>query len=128
MKNEGIEITPATNSIILLCVVVPSAFAMLASTTLSKRYGYKTVVRCCGVIFALSPWVINISLTPVTLGLFYLLIPIAFMSIASVPVLNCLWSHFPGHLNKISGAVVFFFAVGTILFNLVFAFIVNPDN
>ena len=55
-------------------------------------------------------------------------IPIVCMSVSSVPVLNCLWSQFPQHLNKVSGIAVGCFALGTVTFNLIFAFIANPDN
>jgi hypothetical protein len=63
-----------------------------------------------------------------TLGLFYLMVPITSLTVASVPVLNCLWSHFPKHLNKVSGSAVLFFAVGSVAFNLLFTFLVNPGN
>jgi len=128
LKNHSMEITPTTNSLLLLCVTVPSAFAMMASTTLSKKFGYRNVIKTCGFAFAILPFLINIKLTTFTLGLFYLMVPIACLSVASVPVLNCLWSHFPKHLNKVSGSAVLFFAVGTVCFNLLFTFLVNPNN
>ena len=128
IKNHGTQISSTTNSIILLCVVIPSAFAMLASTTLSRIFGYQFIIKLCGLIFALSPWVINISLNQITLAISYLLIPISCISIASVPVLNCLWSQFPSHLNKVSGATVLFFSLGAITFNIIFTFVANPNN
>ena len=126
LKNQGTDISPTTNSKILLCIVIPSAFAMLASTTLSRIFGYKLLIKLCGFIFAIVPWIININLSTISLAVCYLLIPVSCISIASVPVLNCLWSQFPKHLNKVSGAAVLFFALGTIIFNLLFTFLVNP--
>ena len=101
---------------------------MMTSTTLSRIFGYQFIIKLCGIVFAISPWVINISLNEVTLAVFYLLIPVSCMSIASIPVLNCLWSQFPSDLNKVSGATVLFFSLGAITFNLIFTFVANPNN
>lgn len=128
LKNNGTNITSFTNSIILLCAIVPSAFMMLIATRLSRVLGYKTVIRGCGLIFATLPFIINIKLNLFVLGLCYLVVPISCLAISSIPVLNCLWSHFPGHLNKVSGAAVLFFAVGTIVFNFLFVAFTNPNN
>lgn len=128
LHNHHTQVTPLTNSIILLCAIVPSAFAMLLSTKLSRLFGYKAVIRGCGVVFAVVPYIINIRLNLWTLGLCYLVIPVSCLSISGVPVLNCLWSQFPHHLNKVSGIAVLFFSVGSIVFNLTFVHITNPSN
>lgn len=128
LHHQGTQITSKTNSIILLCSIIPSAFAMMASTTLARKFGYKRVIKICGIIFALTPFIINIKISTFTLGFCYLLIPVSCISISSVSVLNCLWSQFPGHLNKVSGSTVLFFSLGAIAFNLIFASVANPNN
>ena len=128
LHNHGTAITPLTNSTILLCAIVPSAFAMLFSTKLSRLFGYKAVIRMCGVIFAVVPYVIDIQFNLWVLGLCYLVIPVSCLSISGVPVLNCLWSQFPGHLNKVSGIAVLFFSLGSIVFNIIFVNLTNPHN
>jgi hypothetical protein len=128
LHNHGTNITSFTNSIILLCAIVPSAFTMLLATRLTRAFGYRTVIRTCGVVFATVPYVINLKMNLFVLGLCYLVIPVSCLSISSIPVLNCLWSHFPGHLNKVSGAAVLFFALGSIVFNLIFVGLTNPNN
>jgi len=45
-----------------------------------------------------------------------------------MPVINCLWTHFPRDLSKVSGIAVLMFSLGMIFWNLLFLFIVNPDN
>jgi len=128
LRNNGIIITPLTNSIILLCTIVPSVFAMLIATTLAKIFGYKTVIRVCGLIFALVPYIINIKINLFVLGFCFLLVPISCLSISSVAVLNCLWSQFSKHLNKVSGIAVLSFSLGSIVFNLLFVTFTNPNN
>ena len=128
LKHHGTNITPFTNSLILLCAIIPSSFAMLFSTRLSKLFGYQSVIRVCGVVFAVVPYIINIRMDLFVLGLCYLVIPVSCLSISSVPVLNCLWSQFPTHLNKVSGIAVLFFALGTIVFNVIFVQMTNPHN
>ena len=86
------------------------------------------MIRVCGVVFAVVPYIINIRMDLFVLGLCYLVIPVSCLSISSVPVLNCLWSQFPTHLNKVSGIAVLFFALGTIVFNVIFVQMTNPHN
>lgn len=128
LRNHGTVITPLTNSIILLCAIIPSSFAVLISTRLTKRFGYKRVIRVCAAVFAFTPFLINFKMNLLTLGFCFLLIPITSFAISSIPILNCLWSQFPKDLNKVSGFAVLFFAVGMILWNLIFMSISNPNN
>ena len=128
LRNNGTIITPFTNSIILLCTIVPSVFAMLVSTTLTKMFGYKSVIRISGLVFALVPCIINLKLNLFILGFCYLLIPISCLSISSVAIINCLWSQFSKHLNKVTGIAVLSFSLGSIVFNLLFATFTNPNN
>ena len=128
LRSNGTEITKLTNSLIMLCAVIPASFAVFLSARLGTLLGYKTVVRICACIFAFSPYLINLSLNLFTMGLFYLLVPITCFAISSIPVLNCLWSQFPNDLNKVSGSAVLFFSLGMIIWNLTFVGITNPDN
>ena len=48
--------------------------------------------------------------------------------IGSISVFNCLWSHFPENLNKVTGLSLFFFGVGGITWELLFTFLINPQN
>ena len=128
LKHHGQQINKTTNSVVLLCVVIPTAFTVLIANTLSKKFGYKLVIRICSLVCTISPFMINFRLTLSTLSLFILLIPVCCFTISSVPILNCLWSHYPNHLNKVSGAAVFFFAIGNIIYNIIFTLIINPHN
>ncbi len=112
----------------MLCAMVPASFAVLLSTRLTVKFGYKRIIRTCALIFAFSPFLINLGLNEVTLGLFYLFIPITCFAISSIPILNCLWSQFPNHLNKVSGLAVLFFSLGMITWNMIFLTLTNPKN
>ena len=128
LKNHGTNITAMTNSIILLCTIIPSTLSMIFATTLAKRFGYKKVIRVCGILFALLPYTINIHINLFVLAFCYLVVPISCLSISSIAILNCLWSHYPKHLNKVSGIAVLAYSLGSIVFNLLFVTFTNPDN
>jgi hypothetical protein len=128
LKHKGTDVNSLTNSIIMLCAIIPASFAVLLSTRLTSYFGYKKVIRACALIFAFSPYLINLGLNEFTLGLFYLLIPISCFAISSIPILNCLWSQFSSDLNKVSGSAVLFFALGMIVWNLMFSGLTNPHN
>jgi len=126
LHHHGTNITNFTNSILLLCTIIPSSLAMLVATRLTGRYGYKYIIKICAIIFGVMPLMINFKLSLFMLGMCYLFIPVTCFSISSIPVLNCLWSQFPKDLNKVSGSAVLFFALGMIMWNLIFLAIVNP--
>lgn len=128
LHNNGTEITPRTNSAIMLCAILPSALFILLATRCTRYFGYKTVIRTSAFIFSLSPYLINIWLNIFTVGLFFLFIPVTCFAISSIPILNCLWSQFPNDLNKVSGSAVLFFALGMVVWNIVFTNVVNPHN
>jgi hypothetical protein len=112
----------------LLLAILPSSLSVLLASRLSRFIGYKNLISGCAIIFSITPLVINIKMNLVILAVCYLLVPICCFSISSIPILNCLWSQFPQHLNKVSGAAVLFFSLGMITWNLIFMAICNPKN
>ena len=128
LKNTGSEINSKTNSFLLLCVILPTSIFVLIAARFSKYLGYKLVIRCCALLFWISPLVLNIKLNLFTLAFFFLLVPMTCFALSSIPILNCLWSQFPKDLNKVSGSAILFFSLGMITWNIIFFVIVNPDN
>lgn len=126
LRNHGTIITSLTNSLIMLCAIIPSAVLVLLATRFSKLFGYKRVIRVSALIFCLTPFLINVWMNLFTLGLFYLFIPVTCFAFSSIPILNCLWSQFPKDLNKVSGSAVLFFALGMIVWNVIFMKVTNP--
>lgn len=126
--HQGIEVTAQTNSLILLCALIPTSCAVLLSNPFARLLGYKAAVRICAFLFLLSPIVINWYCTVASFALFWLVIPLSCFCLGAMPVLNCLWSHFRRDLSKVSGLAVVFFSLGIIFWNLLFLFIANPQN
>lgn len=46
----------------------------------------------------------------------------------SVPVLNCIWTQFPGSKNKSTAILVIAFGIGGIVWNFLFMNMINPSN
>lgn len=128
LKHRGFEVSLRTNSIILLCALIPTCLAVLLSNPFARLVGYKTAVRICAFTFLISPMLININFSIASFAIFWLVMPLSCFCLGAIPVLNCLWTHFKKDLSKISGVAVMAFSVGMIFWNLVFLFIVNPDN
>lgn len=49
-------------------------------------------------------------------------------AISSIPILNCMWAHFPNSKNKITSVLVVAFGIGGIVWNLLFMHMINPTN
>ncbi len=128
LKHNGFEINVKTNSTILLCALIPTCVAVLLSNPFARLVGYKTAVRISAFVFLISPLIINIRFSVAIFAVFWLVVPLSCFCLGAIPVLNCLWTHFKKDLSKISGVAVMAFSVGMIFWNLVFLFIVNPNN
>jgi hypothetical protein len=128
LKQHGEEIDSRTNSKLLLWAIIPSIVSIVSANPFSRLVGYRNSLRCCSILFLLSPMVINLKLNFITFSIFWMIIPILGFCLASIPLMNCLWTQFPKDLNKISGVAILMFSLGMITWNLVFMHLVNPDN
>lgn len=104
------------------------SLVILVATWLSNRFGYERVIRICAAIFFISPLVIHIKFTILTLVIFVLFIPVSAFAISSIPVINCLWTQFPTVMNLSTSIAVTCFGLGGVLWNILFMFINNPYN
>lgn len=128
LKHKGYHPTQNTYSIIFLSALIPASFAVLISMPLSKYFGYKKVVRGSAFIFLLSPFALNFIFTPGTFAIFWLMLPLSCFCIGATPILNCLWTQFRRNLSTVTAIVIVSFSLGTIFWNLLFMYIVNPNN
>lgn len=126
--HEKYQINQYTNSILILLNVIPISVLMLFASKLSERYGNQKVIRLCSFIFFLSPFVIYFSFTFSMLAFFGMFLPVASFSIASIPVMNSLWTQFPDNKNKATAIAVICFGLGGAFWNYLFTLNVNPQN
>ena len=71
---------------------------------------------------------INFKFNLVTFAVCWMIIPILCFCMASIPLINCLWTQFPKDLSKISGFAILVFNLGLISWNLIFLYLINPEN
>lgn len=62
------------------------------------------------------------------LAFFGMFLPVASFSIASIPVMNSLWTQFPENKNKATAIAVICFGLGGAFWNYLFTLNVNPHN
>lgn len=92
---QGYQISQLTNSVMILLMIIPMSLLTLFATKLSDRFGYEKVIKVCGYIFFLSPFVMYFWFNMFTLSFFCMFLPISSFAISSIPVINCLWTQFP---------------------------------
>jgi hypothetical protein len=126
--NQGFNITPQTNAIILFISVIPMLAALILSTKLCRIFGFDPVIRFACAMFLLSPMTSLLVFHPYTFILFSIVIPGSAFALTTIPILNCMWSHFPESKNKITALLVIGFGLGGVLWNLLFLHLINPHN
>ena len=128
MYLQGQNVTPKTNSLILLAGVIPMSIIILIAPALSNRFGYEFVIKVCAFVFLLSPQALNFGDSLILITVFAILLPATAFAVSTIPIFNCMWTQFPLNKNTITSLAVTCFAVGTIFWNFLFTIIVNPHN
>jgi hypothetical protein len=128
LKHHGEDINATTNSKLILWALIPLLVTVPMANPFARWVGYQRAIRLCAVIFLLSPMVINLELNLTTFVVFWMVIPITCFMLSGIPLINCLWTQFPRHLNKVSGIAILTFSLGLIFWNLLFMMVVNPEN
>lgn len=124
----GQNVSPQTNSYILLATVIPMCFFTLLATTLCDKFGYEFMIKLCSFIFLLSPLIAQIHLTMWFSIIFTVFIPASAFALSTIPVFNTLWGHFMPLKNQATALCIILFSSGGILWNLLFVYLVNPMN
>lgn len=92
LKNHGTEVSSRTNSVLMLFIVIPTSFLVLLATKFASFIGYQRIIRLCAFLFTFVPLLLNFGLNFITLGLFFLFVPMMCFAISAIPIINCLWS------------------------------------
>ncbi len=117
-----------TNSFILISIIIPISITLLLSTKISDRLGYTQTIQLCSWIFFASQIILYIKLTLVLFTIFTLIIPVAMITVSLIPTVSILWSHFLRQKSICTAITLVFLGLGTIIWNIAFIELVNPDN
>lgn len=117
-----------TNSIILISVIIPLSIILVLSNKVCDKLGYTKTIKLCAIIFFFSQLIMYIKFSLILFTIFTLLIPVSCITISLIPTLNLLWSHFLNKKSICTAVNLVFLGLGTILWNIVFVALVNPDN
>lgn len=102
--------------------------AMLFAIKLCNKFGYEFVIRLACFLFFLAPLFNTLIFNLALFVIFSILVPSSMYALISVPVLNCIWTHFPDSKNKITSILVIAFGLGTLTWNFLFMHMINPLN
>lgn len=60
--------------------------------------------------------------------LFSILIPLSGFALSFIPIFHCMYSHFGQSKSMATGAAIFSFGMGSVIWNLIITMAVNPEN
>ena len=120
--------TKSTNSILVLCLSIPSSFLVFLGPKLSYQFGFEKTLKIFALLFLISPLFTQISFNLYMVFLFFYMLPLTAFEIGSISLFNCLWSHFPESLGRVTGMSLFFFGFGEVVWGILLSFLVNPEN
>jgi len=121
-------IDASTNSIILISVVIPLSIILVLSNKICEQLGTIKTIQLCSIIFFISQFAIYINFSLITFVIFTLIVPVSCITVAIIPTLNLIWSHFSSIKSICTAVNLVFLGLGTILWNISFIALVNPNN
>ena len=117
-----------TNSIILISIIIPLSIALLFTTYLCEKLGNRFLIECCSFVFFVSQFVIYLKFTLVTFIIFELIIPVICLSVSLVPTISLVWKYFVQKKSIVTAVNLGFLGFGSIIWNTIFIFQINPNN
>ncbi|EGR28666.1 major facilitator superfamily protein, putative [Ichthyophthirius multifiliis] len=115
-------------SLLITITTIPVGIASLFSLRICRKYGYEPIIRISVIISSCSLIVSSYQDTFYKFALFYMIIPIFLIGSCVMPVLYCLWSHFPKNTGSATGIALASFGISGFLFLIITNKMVNPQN
>lgn len=123
-----LEIKASTNSLMMFLLIIPVSFCLIYATKIAGRIGYEKCIRICAIQFLLIPLACFFSYSFVMFMLFSILIPLSGLALSFIPIFHCMYSHFGQSKSMATGAAIFSFGIGSVIWNLIITMAVNPEN
>lgn len=127
-KYQHSHITSYTNSLILLATVVFLTLSLLASTNIIKKIGSSQTIKLLSLIVFCSQFAIFVKFNLTIFVIFSVIIPTCCLYVSLIPNLNLLWTHYVRRKSICTAISVILLDLGSIFWNILFVYLVNPNN
>ena len=120
-----------TYSQIQICAIVltlPSAFAMLFSANLSERLGHVRFIRLTVLVYLVLLFFASLARNVVQFLILYVGVSYTAFSFYTIPVINCVWSHFPKLSGRVTGYAFLCHQLSAFVYSFVLTALMNPRN
>ena len=101
---------------------------MLLSVKIAEKVGYEIIIRIASILYPLGIFLSGFTSSFGAFAFFYLAFSLTSFSLSTLPILNCLFTHFTAHSGKVSALAFFFNGIAGTIFSAVAYAMINPDN
>ena len=124
--NENLSI--GTTQLILNIAILPITIGMVFSLNLAEKIGFENLIKICGFMYPFGIFCSAFSENFYLFSIFYVALTCTSFSLSCVPIITCLYSHFPKDSGKVSGLLFFFNGMSSLFYSLCALKLINPNN
>ncbi|EGR30235.1 major facilitator superfamily protein, putative [Ichthyophthirius multifiliis] len=107
---------------------IPMIIITLFSLQVCEKYGFEKIIKITMIINPICVLIGSYQKNFYIFAAFNTLISSISFGITAMPMLYCLWSHFPSKTGNTTGIALASFGLATFFYSLIVTFIVNPQN
>ncbi|KRX02542.1 Major facilitator superfamily domain, general substrate transporter [Pseudocohnilembus persalinus] len=95
---------------------------------LAEKIGHLLLIKIGAIIFPLSFYLCSIASNFTLFVFFYVGIGVTSFTLMTIPIINCLWTHFRTSSGKTTGIALFAFEISNFFYYLLQLYLINPNN
>ncbi|KAL4512575.1 hypothetical protein ABPG72_020412 [Tetrahymena utriculariae] len=107
---------------------IPMSVIAIFSVRIAQMYGFEKIIRSAMIINPISIMLGSTQDNFYTFALFNTFIASICFGSTVMPILYCLWSHFPTKTGNTTGVALASFGLATFFYSIFATYIVNPQN
>ncbi|EAS05631.2 MFS transporter (macronuclear) [Tetrahymena thermophila SB210] len=107
---------------------IPMSVIAIFSVRIAQIYGFEKIIRSAMIINPISIMLGSTQDNFYTFALFNTFIASICFGSTVMPILYCLWSHFPTKTGNTTGVALASFGLATFFYSIFATYIVNPQN
>jgi len=108
--------------------ILPILIGIIFSVLLAMKIGYKRLIFIASTMYSVGILISIIINNFLFFCIFYIGVSTSGYAIGAMPIYVCIWSHFINEKGKVTGVLIFFQGIGTLVFSLIALALINPEN
>lgn len=128
IKTNDIELKMSEFNLVVTLAAIPACIFAIFAARIGRRFGFANFVRVGMILSPMSMILASFQSSFLNFALLSSLVAGVCFGSTLMPILYCLWSHFPSKTGNVTGIVLASFGIATFFYSIIATLFVNPHN